>query len=296
MTDKYGIPDDHIFSSRDHSFAAGIMQMTSGRGADVVLNSLAGSLLQKSLNCVARFGRFVEIGKRDLEGNSKLEMEVFKRQVAFASVDLLQMEEFKGEWVQRALKSPMHLLRNGNIVPNEPIVSYPLAEVEKPFRLMQAGKHMGKFVLTVRPDEMVPVCSYSFAPNYYLLLIIHAQVGQRKLEASLRPDASDLIVGRLGGMGRSICHWMADKGAENIIVMSRSAGSSRESDEIVEEMRKLGVKLLPVSCDVSDPLALSKAVEESGKIMPPVRGVVQAAMVLNVSSDLPERLDKIRLC
>lgn len=160
MTDKYGIPDDHIFSSRDHTFAAGIMQVTNGRGVDVVLNSLAGSLLQKSLNCVARFGRFVEIGKRDLEGNSKLEMEVFKRQVAFASLDLLQMEEFKGEWIQRALKSLMHLLRNGNIVPNEPIVSYPLAEVEKPFRLMQAGKHMGKFVLAVRPDEMVPVCLF----------------------------------------------------------------------------------------------------------------------------------------
>lgn len=156
MTDKYGIPADHIFSSRDHTFATGIMQVTNGKGADVVLNSLAGSLLQKSLNCVARFGRFVEIGKRDLEGNSKLEMEVFKRQVAFASLDLLQMEEFKGECVQRALKSLMHLLRNGNIVPNEPIVSYPLAEVEKPFRLMQAGKHTGKFVLTGGPMRWYP--------------------------------------------------------------------------------------------------------------------------------------------
>lgn len=296
MTDKYGIPDDHIFSSRDHSFAAGIMQMTNGRGVDVVLNSLAGSLLQKSLNCVARFGRFVEIGKRDLEGNSKLEMEVFKRQVAFASVDLPQMEEFKGEWVQRALRSLMHLLRNGNIVPNEPIVSYPLAEVEKPFRLMQAGKHMGKFVLTVRPDEMVPVCSQSCFQNLCLLLTIDTQVGQRKLEASLHPDASYLIVGGLGGIGRSICHWMADKGAKNIIVMSRSAGSSRKSKEVVEEMRKLGVKLLPVSCDVSDPVALSQAVEGSGKIMPPVRGVVQAAMVLSVSHDLPDYLDRLDLC
>ncbi|KAG6354211.1 hypothetical protein INS49_004815 [Diaporthe citri] len=80
MTDKYGIPDDGIFSSRDHIFASGIMQ-------------------SELWNCVARFGRFVETGKRNLWGNSKLEMEVFKRQVAFASLDLLQMEEFKGEWV-----------------------------------------------------------------------------------------------------------------------------------------------------------------------------------------------------
>lgn len=77
---------------------------------------------------------------------------------------------------------------------------------------------------------------------------------------------------------------MAEKGAKNIIVMSRSAGSSRKSNEVVEKMRKLGVKLLPVSCDVSNPLVLTQAVEESGKTMPTVQGVVQAAMVLSVST------------
>lgn len=89
---------------------------------------------------------------------------------------------------------------------------------------------------------------------------------------------------------------MADKGAKNIIVMSRSAGSSNKSHEVVDEMRKLGVKLLPVSCDVSDPLALSQAVEESGKAMPPVRGVVQAAMVLSVSIFFLEYRDKFHVC
>lgn len=89
---------------------------------------------------------------------------------------------------------------------------------------------------------------------------------------------------------------MADKGAKNIIVMSRSAGSSKKSGEVVDEMRKLGVKLLPVSCDVSDALALSQAVEESAKTMPPVRGVVQAAMVLSVSVFFLEYRDKFHVC
>ncbi|KAG6354210.1 hypothetical protein INS49_004814 [Diaporthe citri] len=88
-------------------------------------------------------------------------------------------------------------------------------------------------------------------------------------DANFCPDASCLIVVGLGGIGRSICHWTADKGARDIIVMSRSAGSSKKSHEVVEEVRKLGIKLLPVSCDVSGPLALSHAVEESGKTMPP---------------------------
>ena len=43
IIEQYGIPDDHIFYSRDLSFSKGIMRMTKGRGVDVVLNSLAGT-------------------------------------------------------------------------------------------------------------------------------------------------------------------------------------------------------------------------------------------------------------
>jgi len=62
----YGIPEDHIFNSRDLSFATGIKRMTNGKGVDVVLNSLAGEALRESWNCLAWFGRFIELGKKDI--------------------------------------------------------------------------------------------------------------------------------------------------------------------------------------------------------------------------------------
>lgn len=157
VSKRYGIATDHIFSSRNTSFAAGVMKMTNGRGVDVVLNTLAGALLQESFNCIAPFGRFIEIGKRDLELNSSLEMGAFARAVSFSAVDLLMLGQHKGLQINRILKEVIHLFQEKVIRPVEPITIYPISEVESTFRLMQAGKHMGKIVISVNPESLVPV-------------------------------------------------------------------------------------------------------------------------------------------
>lgn len=74
LRDNYGIPDDHIFSSRDanFSFVQGIKQRTQGRGVDVILNSLAGEALRQTWHCIAPFGTFVEIGAKDILNNAHL--------------------------------------------------------------------------------------------------------------------------------------------------------------------------------------------------------------------------------
>ena len=157
-----GIATDHIFSSRDTSFAAGVMNMTNGRGVDVVLNTLAGALLQESFNCIASFGRFIEIGKRDLELNSSLEMGAFARAVSFSAVDLLMLGQHKGLQINRILKEVIHLFKEKVIRPVEPVTIYPISEIESTFRLMQAGKHMGKIVISVKPESLVPVSRVQF--------------------------------------------------------------------------------------------------------------------------------------
>ena len=66
LMEHYNIAEDHIFNSRDDSFAKGVMRMTKEKGVDVVLNSLAGEALRKSWHCIARFGRFIEMGQKDI--------------------------------------------------------------------------------------------------------------------------------------------------------------------------------------------------------------------------------------
>lgn len=163
---RYGIHPDHIFFSRDASFAAGILGATQGRGVDVVLNTLAGALLQESFNCIAPFGRFIEVGKRDLELNSSLEMRSFARNASFSHIDLLMLGEHRGIQIHRVLTDVMRLFEAKTIRPVDPITTYPISDVEKTFRLMQAGKHTGKIVLSVKPDDLVPV-----SPLFVLLRV-----------------------------------------------------------------------------------------------------------------------------
>lgn len=85
---QYGIPVDHIFSTRDLNFVKGIMRITKGRGVDVIANSLAGEALRKTWECIAEFGRFLELGIWDIAANSGLGMAPFSKCVTFSSVNI----------------------------------------------------------------------------------------------------------------------------------------------------------------------------------------------------------------
>ncbi|KAJ5701471.1 Acyl transferase/acyl hydrolase/lysophospholipase [Penicillium malachiteum] len=77
LVEKFDMNPDHIFSSRNSSFLPAIMEATSGQGVDVVLNSLTGDLLRSSFEACASFGRFIEIGERDIMDHGALDMFTF---------------------------------------------------------------------------------------------------------------------------------------------------------------------------------------------------------------------------
>jgi acyl transferase domain-containing protein/NADPH:quinone reductase-like Zn-dependent oxidoreductase/NAD(P)-dependent dehydrogenase (short-subunit alcohol dehydrogenase family)/SAM-dependent methyltransferase len=265
LTREYTIPPEHIFNSRDASFAPAVLAATGGRGVDVVLNSLAGPLLQAGFNVLAPFGHFVEIGKRDLEGNSLLEMATFSRVTSFTSLDMMTLLRERGPHAHRVLGEVARLAGNKAIGPIHPVTVFPMRQVARAFRLLQTGKHMGKIVLSVEPDEEVRVLPQAATPK-------------------LRPDASYLLVGGMGGLGRSIAHWMVDHGARNLILLSRSAGK-QNSGAFVSQLRETGCRVIAISCDVANNEDLTRALDtcKRDKQLPPVRGIIQGAMVLQDS-------------
>ena len=91
LVERLGVKRENIFNSRDSSFLPGILAATNGKGVDVVLNSLTGDLLHDSWRACARFGRFVEIGKRDLTDAGKLDMQMFRRNVTFTAFDVSEL-------------------------------------------------------------------------------------------------------------------------------------------------------------------------------------------------------------
>ncbi|KAF4611348.1 hypothetical protein G7Y89_g15665 [Cudoniella acicularis] len=91
LVHELGIPETHIFSSRDVSFVEGIRTMTGGRGVDTIVSSLIGDLMHASWECIAHFGRFVEVGKRELIDAGKLNMSLFLRNATFTAFDLSEL-------------------------------------------------------------------------------------------------------------------------------------------------------------------------------------------------------------
>lgn len=156
ITSKYSIPEDHVFSSRDSTFLPKLMSATDGKGVNLVLNCLSGELLQESFKCLAPFGHFIEIGKVDMERNHYLEMAPFTRVASFSSIDILALVKIGSSAIHCALATVTRLLGQGLIHPVDPVTVFPLSNIEQAFRQMQAGKHIGKIVLSVT-DCSVPV-------------------------------------------------------------------------------------------------------------------------------------------
>ena len=78
--------------------------------------------------------------------------------------------------------------------------------------------------------------------------------------------------------------WMAMEGAKHLIVPSRSGAVSQAAGEVVDELAKQGITVAAPKFDVSSPDSLSEVLDEYAKTMPPVRGCINAAMILNVST------------
>ena len=88
LVNTFGIQSSHIFSSRKTTFAAELMNATSGEGVDVIINSLTGDLLEESWGCIRDGGTMVELGKKDIIDRNYLPMEPFSRNVSYRSFDI----------------------------------------------------------------------------------------------------------------------------------------------------------------------------------------------------------------
>lgn len=172
LAERYGLAPDYVLSSRDTSFAQGVMRLTGGRGVDVVFNSLSGEGLIASWECVAPFGRFIEIGKKDIIASNPLPMAPFAHNVSFSAYDLSEMLLERAEQAGAALQQVLTLIEQKKMSPAHPLQVFSAGEIEKAFRALQSGKTIGKVVVEFRPDEQVEV-RYVFitTPPLWLVLI-----------------------------------------------------------------------------------------------------------------------------
>lgn len=264
LAQRFGIPDDHIFSSRDSSFVEGIFAATGGQGVDVVLNSLTGDLLHDTWKCCAPFARFVEVGKRDILDAGKLEMDVFKGNTTFSAFDLSELY-YSGNRTHRKLwksliRETLELVRNGTISPIKPLKTFDVEKVVDAFRYFATRDRMGKISISLQnPESTIP-----------------KTIPQHSVRFSA--DKSYILVGCLGGLGRSLSRWMFSRRMRHFVFLARSGASRPEPRKLVEELEAGGATVQIVLGSVVNYEQVQAAVAACTH---PIGGVVQGAMGLS---------------
>ncbi|KAK6949038.1 hypothetical protein Daesc_009110 [Daldinia eschscholtzii] len=227
LVTNLGLPASHIFSSRDDTFEKALNTVTKGRGVNVVINSLIGDLMHASWRCLAQFGRFIEVGKRELVDDGRLEMDIFSRNTTFAAFDLSEMFFQEGEY----------------------------------YHNLQASLIKDVFEL-YRSKQIQPVAS----PRYITIL-----------------DSAKvyLLVGALGGLGRSLVRWMKSRGGKKFVFLQRSGCDKPSAREFVAWLRQEGLSVVVVKGDVTKLDDVVAAIAACKKLEGPIGGVMQAAMGLH---------------
>ena len=193
----------HVADSRSLSFADAFRSATGGRGVDVVLNALTGPAIEQSLALLAPYGRFLEIGKKDIYQNAQIGLEPFRKNLSYFAIDLARMIVERPDYVRRMLDEILRLFAQGELRPL-PLTTYPIAQAGDAFHAMAQARHVGKLVLTFdeRSDDPIAPAAADTAA------LIHA-------------DGAYLITGGLGGLGLQIAAWLARQGARHLVLVGR---------------------------------------------------------------------------
>jgi len=250
---------DHVLDSRTLDFAGEILARTEGRGVDVVLNSLAGEAMVRSLQILRPLGRFLELGKRDYYENSRIGLRPFRNNVSYFGIDVDQLMLERPAFARRVMHDLLAQFEEGSLSPL-PYRAYPATDAEAAFRHMQQSHHVGKVVL-----RMTPAPAAAAGPAARAALRLPA-------------EATYLVTGGLGGFGLRTARWMADKGARHLVLMGRSLPDEQAAQEI-GALAAAGVDVRAERCDVTDHGALQQLLHGIQSSMPPLRGIVHAAGV-----------------
>lgn len=192
-------------------------------------------------------------------------MATFSRNITYSSVDLTVVFEKSKALMGELMQSVMKLVASGEVGVPQLLHIYRSSELQEAFRFLQGRKDTGKTVVELHKDDLVQVVP-STRPTYYF-----------------DENASDVIIGGLGGLGRSIARWMVDRKARNLILLGRSGARERTAQEFVEEIKDRGGTIAAPPCDISDKRALRSALDACSQTMPPVKGCIQGSMVLRIS-------------
>jgi acyl transferase domain-containing protein/thioesterase domain-containing protein/acyl carrier protein len=251
----------HVYSSRSTAFAEEILADTNREGIDVVLNSLPGEAITKSLSILRAYGRFLEIGKTDIYQNRMIGLLPFQDNLSYFAIDLDRMLRQRPDYIRELFAEVMRYFEAAHYRALA-FTQFDAEHTVDAFRYMSQRKNIGKVVVSIAD------CGSRIADS------------QKQPEAGLvRADGAYLITGGTGALGLRVAEWLAEQGAGTIALLSRRAPSA-EVEQTLNSIRERGSKVVVVRGDVADAESLATALAQLPKEGSPLRGIIHAAGVL----------------
>ena len=241
------------------------MEETDGKGVNIVLNSLSGSAIYRSISILDHYGCFVEIGKTDIYENNTISLRPFAKNLSYFAVDIDKLLTQKPDLCGEVFRECLGLFKGG-CPEAHPYKSFPLSRTADAFRFMAASKHIGKVVV-----------ANDLSVNGTELEIERLE----DIKAVLKSDSTYIITGGFSGLGMAVAEWFVENGARSLVIISRSGAKNDDAKEALTRMRGAGAKVVEAKADITDSAAVKKVFDEMKKTMPPLRGIIHSAMVLD---------------
>lgn len=279
MHGAYRIPSSHLLLTRSAGSAQSIRKLANERGVDVIFNpNTAAESTNDLWDTIAPFGRFVEVIRSDaftstVNASNPQHKQTAKNNCISISVDfqeLMRHSVFAG-----ILRDVGDIIDSGRLSHPSAVQVFHQGGVEAAFRALQDPENRSRVVIEMASEEIIQM---ELAPS---------------TKSLFDPRSTYLIVGAFGGIGENVTRWMVQNGAKNLILPSRSVveGTSSHRELFVHNLRAEGAIVQVPVCDIANRAQLERTLEEL-KDMPPVKGCVQAAMVLQDSSFANMTADK----
>jgi acyl transferase domain-containing protein/acyl carrier protein len=262
-----------VTDSRSPNLVSEVLRLTNGEGVDIVLNSLAGDAIPKGISLLRPFGRFLEIGKRDIYQNANLNLGSLRNSLSFTAIDICQRWQQQPILIGNLVREVFEAIECGVLQPL-PMRVFQAGAIEDAFRFMAQANHIGKIVVSMQERDVLiepPAAS----------------------ETLFREDGSYLITGGLGALGLSVARWMVGCGARHLILMGRN-GPAGAIKEAIDSLKEGGANVMTVKADVADIRRVKQAVAKSKSEMPPLRGVIHAAGILDDGILLQQDVERFR--
>ncbi|WP_208341233.1 type I polyketide synthase [Aetokthonos hydrillicola] len=246
---------EHIMNSRTLDFADEIMEKTNGEGVDVVINSLNGDFIPKTLSILREKGCFLEIGKNGVWTPEQAKQ--IRPDISYFLVDLVKDCYEQPALVQSMFGELMQKFREGKLKPL-PQKIFSFTDMLDAFRYMQQAKHIGKIVISQQSAT--------------------ATISQEPL--TLSQDGTYLITGGLGGLGLLTANWLVEHGAKHLVLVSRSSPNPIVTNQL-KQLEQAGAQIVVLSADISQLEQVNYVLETIENSLPTLRGIIHAAGLLD---------------